>query len=184
MFEINSLILATMKKSLFIIVIITIFFTNLVKGQANWGTYKIDSRVSVKFPSKPEQTDDENFISASPDSAVVVSVMVLDFKKIANADSTQLAEMVKAPDFLQQFKGFLESRLSNIKFDDFKEGSWNNLKTFETQAIQSNTVNKYHYLKFVLLGYTIYGMYVISTSTSNNNLKTRDDFFSSFLSNK
>ena len=90
-----------MKKQLFAL----IFLPLMAFAPFDWLTMSLDDKVSVDFPSKPKETEMSGnpVMIADVDKDSRCMSMVMDFKSLG-MDSTQLAEEMKKPESLGQFK--------------------------------------------------------------------------------
>jgi hypothetical protein len=163
------------------IVLLLLFGSIITQAQTNWINYKVDNKISVKFPSKPIQISEETLLSANKDSTAMVSVSILDLAQTAQIDSAQLAKVKEDPAFVANLKDFMNSKSPYVKLEDFKIGKWNGYTNYTSMGVATDPRNKYHYVLMIIIGTKLYLFNAILSATANAEIK--DDYFSSITLN-
>jgi len=130
------------------------FTTN---AQTDWVTKQIDEKISIKFPSDPEKTTNNNadvFILKGADS-VAYSGGVIDLKNFGKLDSTTLASMKDNQKFADQLVGGIASQKKNYKFGAVTIGKWEMLTVYTVNAYDDANKNKL-FVKMIIIGSKLY----------------------------
>lgn len=158
-----------------------LFGSIVTQAQNNWISYKVDNKISVKFPSKPTQLSDDILFSSTKDSTAALTAVVIDLAKVANADSAALAKIIENPDKLKGLANALNNNSHYAKIEDFKLGKWNGFSSYTSTAIGTDLRNKYYHLFMLFIGTKAYMFNVILSPTADT--KVKDDYFSSITLN-
>src|ERR1700744_642124 len=147
-----------MKKILNLISVL-LFTVTTIHAQTGWVDHKADNRISVKFPTLPQEVVAGTFASRDKDSLSYV-LTVVDFVAVANIDSTALAPMKDKPEFTAQLKQGVGSSLPNVALDDFKISKWKGFTSYTTTGVNSKEKSKI-YMFMILIGNKMYSLSTI-----------------------
>lgn len=158
-----------------------LFNSIIAQAQTKWINYKIDNKLSVKFPSQPTRMSDDILLSSNKDSTAVFTITVIDVAQIAKIDSAGLAKAQENPDFIKGMANFMNDKSHYAKLEDFKTSKWNGFTTYTTMGLGSDPRNKYYHVLMIFIGTKLYMFGAILTATANT--KVKDDYFSSISLN-
>jgi hypothetical protein len=166
-----------MKKA-FLLLFIIVLSTKLTKAQTDWINYKVDDKVSVQLPAQPQFKQGGQYVK-DKDSSVYI-VMAIDFVKVAGVDSVQLAPYEPTPEFANQLKTGILSKMSGSTLGDVKIGKWNGHYSYAMEG--GNEAKKLKiYVNMVCWGNTMYAL--MNIVPEQNSTKGRDYFFASLKAN-
>lgn len=158
---------------------VVLLAVTVVQAQDNWVDHKGDERISVKFPTEPREVITGTFAAKDKDSVAYVFTIV-DFVQVAGIDSTALAPIKATPEFAAQLKSGMGQSLPDVKFDDFKLGTWKGFTCYTSTGVDSQ-MKKYDMFMFIIGN----KLYSLSTIIGNGaSLEGRDAFFKSVMLNK
>ena len=158
-----------------------LFSSIVTQAQNNWISYKIDNKISVKFPSKPTHLSDEVLSSSSKDSSAALFIAVIDLAKIADADSAAVAKIIENPDAIKDLANVMNNNTQYAKLEDFKLGKWNGFTSYTSTAVGTDPRNKYYHVFVFFIGIKAYMFSAVLSPTANSKIK--DDYFSSITLN-
>ncbi|RZK52233.1 MAG: hypothetical protein EOO87_15700 [Pedobacter sp.] len=141
-------------------------------AQSAWVTKKLDDKIAVKFPEEPTKTvknTSESYIVKGKDS-IQYSATVLDYKALANLDSTMLAPIKDTQQFADQMMAGMASQKPNYTFGDAKIGKWKNYTTYTFSGVD-NTSKKKLSVQMILIGSKMYAL----TCLVPDKLVTKND---------
>jgi hypothetical protein len=157
-----------------ILLIAVVFTATMVHAQAGWVDHKADNRITVKFPSAPQELTPGSFMAKGNDSTVYVFTLV-DFQQVAGIDSTALKPMEATPEFASQLKSGMKQSLPDVGLADFTIGKWKGFTSYTTSGVDSRK-KKYDMFMFII-GNKLYSLSTVSLDGAGT--KGRDDFFAS-----
>jgi len=160
------------KKSLFLLIAI-LFIAAIAKAQTGWVTHKIDSKITVKFPSEPNEPKPGIFNSISKDSTNCICTRV-EFGKIG-LDSAALAAVKTTPEFVAEVKVGMKQSLPDVDLEDLKIGTWKGFTSYTTSGVNPKG-KRIDYFMFII-GSDVYTLVTIRNIAVNANDK--DAFFAS-----
>jgi hypothetical protein len=163
------------------IALLLLFSSIIAQAQTNWINYKVDNKISVKFPSKPTQMSHDILISSNKDSTAEFTMSMIDIAKIAHIDSAGIAKNLGNPDIMKNMADFINEQHRYSKLKDFKIGNWNGFTTYTSMAVGANPRNKYYNILMLFIGTKMYTFEVVLAATADSNIK--DDYFSSISLN-
>jgi len=159
------------------IALLLIFNSIVAAAQTDWVDFKIDNKLSIKFPSKPTQEIDGTLISVTKDSTAFMSAIILDLAQIAHVDSATLAQSKENPEFVAGLRNFLNSKNQVVKLDEFKLGKWHGFTSYSSSGVAADIRNKYYSVYMLFIGTKLYWFNVILSATADS--KNKDYYFSS-----
>ncbi len=162
-----------MKKILSLVTIAMLTVT-VIHAQNGWITHKGDDRVSVKFPSEPQETAPGTLVSvASKDSSTVYVFSIVDFFTKFGIDSATLVPLKTIPRFTAQLKAGMKKSIPAADFDDIKISTWKGFTSYTTAGTDPKG-KKYDMFMFII-GSKLYSLSTIRLS--GVDVKGRDDYF-------
>jgi hypothetical protein len=162
-------------KKLFALVITAMLTITFVQAQVGWVTHVADNRISLKFPSEPEEKIPGSFIATNKDSTVAYIFTTVDLMQVANLDSATLAPMKTTPEFAAQLKTGMKQSLTTVDLSDFTIGTWKGFTCYTTSGTDPNK-KRYDIFMFIIGA----KLYSLSTVTADGiSLQGRDTFFHS-----
>ncbi len=162
-----------MKKSLFLLITLLFIVVTITKAQTAWVTHKIDSKISIKFPSEPKETKPGVFKSMSTDSTNCICTRV-DLSQVG-LDSAALAAVKTTPEFLAEVKVGMKQSLPDVDLEDLKVGTWKGYTSYRTSGVNPKG-KMIDYFMFII-GSDVYTMVTLRNAGVNAN--DRDTFFAS-----
>jgi hypothetical protein len=165
-----------MKKSFVLIFALSLAAT-IVHAQAGWVALRGDNRISVKFPTQPDEKMPGSFIAALPDSSVAFVFTIVDFMQVANVDSVALAPVKATPEFAAQLKTGFASKLDNVSLSDFQIGNWNGFTSYSASGTDPKR-KRYDMFMFII-GNKLYSLSTVTVDGAS--LEGRDKFFHSIM---
>ncbi len=146
-------------KKIYLILIFAIFSASFAKAQTDWFNHVADERISLKFPLEPRELIKGTYGTALKDSSVAFVFTVVDFKVVANIDSTVLAPFKATREFADQLKGGMKKSLPSVEYQDFKIGTWKGFTSYTSTGLDAKN-DKYNTF-MVLIGNKLYSLSTI-----------------------
>jgi hypothetical protein len=147
----------------------------------------IDSRASVVFPSKVEQTQADGntvwFSTLNEDFTIAGMAMVLDGKDF-DLDSATLAANYNEPDFIQAIVDGMLGELQGVRLVNKKKISKSNKMGYDMVLVNDAPSESFPYkdlyVQFLFAGSQVYmvGVYAME---GKNATQERDKFFNSLI---
>jgi len=159
---------------------LVILSAGVARAQSNWVNYKIDDKLSVKFPHQPAVLEEHSVYAKDGDSTLYM-VASIDFAKIPQKlDSAQLAAVAPTMEFANEFKGGMLSQMPGSTLGDVTIGKWNGYTSYTMDG--GNAANKQKLYTFmVLIGTKIYSLMAIMPE--NYSTSGKSSFFGSLTLN-
>lgn len=159
-----------MRKIAFLILVM--FTVVIAKAQDGWITYKVDDKVSVKFPGEPMKSNNE--IAFRDKYDLQYSISSEDLVAHLGIDSTRLAEDQKTQDFLDFLKKRISTNLHSGVIEDFKIDNWKGYTSYRS-VITGTSRKAKMYIFMVLIGNKMYSLTAILYDYINPG--TKEGFF-------
>lgn len=156
-----------------------LFLAFFTKAQNNWVKLNLDEKVYVNLPAMPEKKVGNGSISYTlkTKDSIVLSVAILDYKIIANLDSTRLATIKDNPDFANQLKQGLITQRPSYTFGNMMIGKWKTFSKFDINGVRKRDQGKLK-MEMILIGSKLYGLSYILPDKFVSNIG--DLFINSF----
>lgn len=152
---------------------------NAISNADDWVNYKIDSKLTVKFPLYPTKAYKNGTMVAERDSSIYYIVSVSDLTKTIGKDSTSLANFVTTEEFANNLKSQLAKKSAEDNYGPITPGKWHNYTCYNLEAIEPKTKVKTFYF-FVYIGINLYSLTCIVAKKNNAN---KNRYFSSLTLN-
>jgi len=166
-------------KKIFLLVTVTVFSITLACAQVTWVNYKIDNRISVKLPAQPQDVGNSTTLVKDKDSIIYLTILI-DFQKVAQADSATLAPYLPTQDFANGLKTGMLSKMPGSTLGEVKIDKWKGYYAYHVDGENAEKKLKL-YTYMVVMGSKMYGLMVIAGS--DKSTKGKDDFFDSLALN-
>jgi len=160
--------------------LVVLFIINTCYAQDDWKVYKIDDKLSIKFPSPPRRSGDGSLMSVDKDSSAYI-VMVSDLgDNVRNADSAKVASIFNNPAAANQLKAMIQEKMSGFTMNDCKKIDWHGFPCFQIDGAEPIHHTKFYCKMLVING----NLYFIGTALpGNRDEKVKDDFLNSLALN-
>lgn len=148
-----------------------------VHAQTGWVTFKVDSKVSIKFPADPSLLDANTYCVIDSGKKKAFLFTAIDFVKAGGIDSLTLLKQKNTPEFVAKLKTTMEQALTGVNLTDFAIGKWKGYTSYHASGLDDKK-KRYDIFIFIIgdVGYCL------STVTKDGvPLDDRDKFFSSVI---
>jgi len=177
MLKFSSFFYIQAMKRILVCAAVMVLTAAVASAQAGWVTHKADNRISLKFPTQPEEKIPGSFIATSPDSTSVYVFTMVDFVQVANIDSVAIAPMKETPEFAAQLKTGILQQLHGVDLADLTIGKWKGFTSYTTTGSDA-TMRKYD-MFMVIIGNKLYSF--SSITKSGASLEGHDIFLKSIM---
>jgi len=176
----NSRFYIQAMKRVLVFAVVMVLTATVANAQAGWIDHKADNRISLKFPTVPEEKIAGSFIATSSDSTTVFVFTMVDLTVVANIDSVAIAPMKDTPEFAAQIKTGILQQLHDVNLADLTIGKWKGFTSYTTTGSDAS-MRKYD-MFMIIIGNKLYSFSTIVKNGSS--LQGRDTFLNSItLSN-
>ncbi len=168
-----------MKKLLFVTMLLLSF--NFLMAQTNWVVQKVDDKISVKFPAKPETIEQSGMFAATYESPEKIKYVVntMDFANFG-LDSATLAPMLETQEFSDQIVTGMKTKMEGFEFSDLVTSKWNGNTVYTLDATNKNEKKKV-FVKMVFIGSKMYNM--VFSFPDGASQDSKETFFNSLQLN-
>jgi len=154
--------------------------TAFAQAQSNWVNYKLDAKLTVKFPQQPARVDEHSIYAKDADTSIYL-VALIDYSKLEeHLDSAELAKDAPTTEFADEFKGGIVSQMPGSSLGEVTIDKWNGYTSYKIEGDYA-TKHKKLYVFVVLIGTKMYGLMAITPEKGSTNGKNY--FFSSLTLN-
>lgn len=151
--------------------------STIVFAQTNWVTQKVDDKLSIKFPGKPEVAEQAGMFAATFESDTKVKYVLntMDFAALG-LDSATLTPMLETEEFSGQLIGGMKGKMEGFDFSEVKTEKWKGFTYFSLDATNKEKKVKM-YFKILFIGSKMYNM--LCAYPDGVAPDTKDTFFNS-----
>lgn len=168
-----------MKKIIsFFLVAVFAMAAQKVNAQSGWVKQNLDSKIAVKFPSKPELQENGPAkvyrLLTEPDSTAFTA-NVTDFESLG-LDSATLSSLSGTEEFADQFKGGFAGQLPGLKISKLDIIKWKDFTAYDIEGAVEEKKLKI-FVKCVFIGSRMYTLFCATSPKSD--MKNKDTFIDS-----
>jgi len=156
-----------------------VLILNFANAQSDWINYKIDSKLSILVPAQPTQADEYSVTAMTKDSLVCVITRV-DMEKVAQLDSTTLADLAPTDNFVNGTKNGMLEKMKGFTLGELKAGKWNGYYSYSIDGANATTGLR-SYTLMLIIGKILYSFSAVLPE--NKSTQPKDDFFTSLKLN-
>jgi hypothetical protein len=164
-----------------ILILAFLFGFIVAQAQNNWVNYKVDNKISVKFPSQPAQLSDGTVFFSNKDSTVKLGMFIFDFSKVAKIDSADLPMLRESLDFIMSAANLMSIKNHCKEPEDLKKAKWNGFTSYTAKGAGMGSGSGYCHILMFLIGNKLYTFGATLSATADSKIK--DDYFSSITLN-
>jgi len=167
-----------MKKT-FLWLILIVLSIKVAHAQTGWINYKLDNKLSVKFPVTPRYINKNTLFAMATDSSAYI-VTIVDLKESDGLDSAGLVSQAGTQMFADSLRSSMLSSMAGYILSEITVGKW---KSFISYNLNGGNISQEITLEtfMVLLGTKLYGLSTILRTGKPNNFKNY--YFSSLTLN-
>jgi hypothetical protein len=166
-------------KRIYLVLVATIITINIACAQSGWIDYRIDNKLSVKLPAKPQSINKSSIKAVTKDSLICI-VTKVDFFTTVQMDSTILAPLLPTQEFADELRTGMRGQMAGFTLGDIKIGKWKGYYCYTIEGGNASKKSKL-YTFMVIIGSNMYGLSAMMPDKKST--KDKDDFFSSLVIN-
>ena len=162
----------------FLVVAVFSFAAQKATAQTSWFKQNLDSKIAVKFPSKPEVQDAgpaKIYRLLTEADSTAFTANVSDFESMG-LDSATLSSMSGTEEFANQFKGGFAGQIPGLKISKLDIVKWKDFTSYDIEGAVEEKKLKI-FVKCVFIGSKMYTLFCATSPKSD--IKNKDTFIDS-----
>jgi hypothetical protein len=137
-----------MKKFRLLFVIIALSI-NFVFAQNNWINYRVDDKLTVKFPAQPNKLNEYGVFVKTIDTAVFI-LSTVDLSKTDGLDSATVQSRAPTSEFANSLKDGMLSEMKGFTLGNVNIAKWNNYTCYNINGNNTSTkMSIYAFIVFI-----------------------------------